>query len=111
MAASRSLPVLWAEDGGPSVAGKAVLDRERLRLDGGSRKHPRSREIHLTDVVSVHIGRTPTERIGGRAAVQLRLRGGGTVALATLAATMLHELAEHLWAATGTVPEPGPDAA
>lgn len=111
MTTAKPVPVVWAEDGGAPVAGSAVLGPERLRLDGGSRDAPRSREISLADVVSVHIGRRPLERVGGRAAVQLALADGTTVAVASLAATMLHELAELLWAATGTRPEPEPDTA
>jgi len=111
MTKAKPVPVVWAENGGSPLAGSAVLGPERLRLEGGSRDEPRSREIRLADIVSVRIGRKPSERVGGRAAVQLELEDGGTVAVAGLAATMLHELAELLWAATGRRPEPEPETA
>ncbi|HKI91363.1 MAG TPA: hypothetical protein VJ986_03585 [Gaiellaceae bacterium] len=111
MTKGKPVPVVWAENGGAPVAGSAVLAPERLQLEGGSRDEPRSREIRFADVVSVHIGRKPSQRVGGRAAVQLELDDGSTVALAGFAATMLHELAEVLWVATGTHPEPNPETA
>jgi hypothetical protein len=101
-----SFSVLWSEDHGEPRAGRLDVSAEGLTLDGGSRKLPARREISLGDVASVEIGRRPHERVSGRTALLLGLRGGGTIAVASYpSAGTLYELAERLWALTGLEPE------
>ena len=73
-----------------------------LVLSGGSRDKPEERTIALTELRSVHPGRGPRERLGGRTTVVAELRDGTVLAVAgvgTLGA--VHELSERLRAAVG----------
>ncbi|HET7571148.1 MAG TPA: hypothetical protein VFJ77_00600 [Gaiellaceae bacterium] len=97
-----SLSVLWSEDGGPPRPGRVELSTTSLVLSGGPRSAPESREVPLDELAGVHVGRRAAERLSGRAALHLRLRGGGTIAVASLApAGTLTELVERLAAPAG----------
>lgn len=99
MARELSIPVLWAVDGGPHVAGRLDLFSNRLHLDGGSRKDRRTRDIDGGEIAAVRIGREDVERIGGRAVLVVELRGGGSVSFTGFQTPgALHELAERLGA-------------
>jgi len=101
MAPELSIPVLWAVDGGPHVAGRLDLYGDRLHLDGGSRDDRRSREIGAGEILAVRIGREDEERIGGRAVLVVELRGGGAVSFTGFQTPgALHELGERLGAMT-----------
>src|SRR3954467_4385582 len=92
-----SVPVIWVEDDGTPQAGRFDLFGDRFSLDGGSRDDRRTREVTLTDVGSVRMGRTSGERINRRQAIVLALTGGATLSLAAFArpGTLL-ELAHRL---------------
>ena len=107
MAAEVSIPVLWAVDGGPHVAGRLDLYGDRLHLDGGSRDDRRTRDIGVAEIASIRIGREDVERIGGRAVLVVELRDGGTVSFTGFQTPgALHELAERL----GTMTQGGAGA-
>ncbi|HYA08545.1 MAG TPA: hypothetical protein VEG24_03085 [Gaiellaceae bacterium] len=107
MALELSIPVLWAVDGGPHVAGRLDLYRDRLHLDGGPLEDRRTMEIEGDEIAAVRIGRTDNERIEGRVALVVELRDGSAVSFTGLHTLgTLHELAERLEAMAGA----GPDA-
>jgi hypothetical protein len=102
MAPALSIPVLWAVDGGPRVAGRLDLFADRLHLDGGPHDDRRTMEIDGSEIAAVRIGRTDDERIDGRVAIIVELRGGGRVSFAGFQTLgTLHELAERLEAMSG----------
>jgi hypothetical protein len=102
MAHELSIPVLWAVDGGPHVAGRLDLYADRLHLDGGSRDDRRTLEIAGDEIAAVRIGRTGDERIVGRAVLVLELRDGVVVSFTGFQTLgTLHELAERLEALSG----------
>ena len=92
-----SVPVIWVEDGGTPQAGRLDLFSDRFSLDGGIRDDRRTRDVPLTDVGSVRMGRENGERINGRQSIVLALAGGLTLSLAAFArpGTLL-ELAHRL---------------
>jgi hypothetical protein len=96
-----SVPVIWVEDGAAPQAGRLDLFDDRLHFDGGIRERRRTRDVPLTDLASVRIGRAEGERINGRQAMVLALVGGATLSLAAFArpGTLL-ELAHRLEAFT-----------
>jgi hypothetical protein len=102
MARDLSIPVLWAVDGGPHVAGRLDLYADRLHLDGGPHDDRRRLDIAAGEIAAVRIGRTDDERIGGRAALVVELRDGGAVSFTGFQTPgALHELAERLEAMSG----------
>jgi hypothetical protein len=104
MAPALSIPVLWAVDGGPRVAGRLDLYADRVHLDGGPRDDRRTMEIGGGEIASVRIGRTDDERIDGRVAIVVELRDGGVVSFTGFQTLgTLHELAERLEAIAGAV--------
>jgi hypothetical protein len=105
MAPELSIPVLWAEDGAPHVAGRLDLYPDRLHLEGGTREDHRTKEIGGDEIAAVRIGRTDDERIGGRAVLVVELRDHSTVSFTGFQTVgTLHELAERLEALTGADP-------
>jgi hypothetical protein len=94
-----SLPVVWTEDGGAARPGCLELDRNVLRLVGGSRDAEQSRELALDQIASTHVGRTAADRIGGRPTLVLELHDAGPIRIAGFARIgALSELAERLLA-------------
>jgi hypothetical protein len=97
MAGALSLPVVWSEDGGPSLPGRLDLTADSLRLSGGSRDEPRTHEIALAEVAAVRIARGAHERLTDRAALVVELRSGNRISIACIDRPgTLHELAERL---------------
>jgi len=97
MAGALSLPVVWSEDGGPSLPGRLDLTADSLHLSGGTRDEPRTRTIALAEVAAVRIARGAHERLTGRAVLVVELGQGGRIAIAGIDRPgTLHELAERL---------------
>lgn len=92
-----SVPVIWLEDGSAPLAGRLDVFDDRLHLDGGHRDERRTRDLPLTEVESVRIGRANGDRINGRQTIVLRLLGGGELSLAVFSRPgTLIELAHRL---------------
>jgi hypothetical protein len=90
---------MWTEDGGAARPGRLEMDGNVVRLVGGSRDAEQSRELARGDIVSVRLGRTPADRVGGRPTLVLELRDGGSIRIAGFARIgALSELAEQLLA-------------
>jgi len=92
--------VVFCERGGPSVAGALELQDGELVLSGGSGEERTDLEIALAEVVDVHVGRRPDERINGHATLVLARDHQLAVHIAPLGAGLLHEIADLLSALT-----------
>jgi hypothetical protein len=77
-----SLPVMWSDGDGPPRPGRLDLSGTTIRLEGGSRDGEQDRELDLADIRRAYFGHAAGERIGGRAALVLELRSGGTLRVA-----------------------------
>jgi hypothetical protein len=82
MEAELSVPVIWVQDDGPTLAGRADLTAAGVHLDGGSRDDRRTLDLLYADIASVRVGRNGSDRIDGQRAVVLELVAGGTVSFA-----------------------------
>jgi hypothetical protein len=92
-----SYAVVWSEEGSAARVGKLELHDRSLVLDGLNGAGRIRRELAIADVVSLRIGRSRGERLGGRPALVLHLAQGWTVRLATLAGVgALHEIVDHI---------------
>jgi hypothetical protein len=97
MAGGLSLPVVWSEDGGPSLPGRLDLTADSLDLSGGSRDEPVTRTFGLAEIAAVRIARGAHERLTDRAALVVELHDGRRIAIAGIDRPgTLHELAERL---------------
>jgi hypothetical protein len=89
----RSYGVVWREGSSDLVTGKLELLSSSLRLEG----RESSRDIPYGMVSSVHVGRLPEERIGGRPSIVLEQFGRPPVTIATVAQpALVGEIAERL---------------
>jgi hypothetical protein len=95
---SPSYAVVWRENAGPRYVGRLELSGESAHLEGRSPVHRwRSRWIRLEDVSEVRIGRSESERIGGRRSLVLELWHGPRFVVSHLGGDdALHELADLL---------------
>jgi hypothetical protein len=95
--AGMSYAVVWSEEGSAVHVGKLELRDRSLVLDGLNGSGRIQRELGIGDVMSLHIGRSRGERLGGRPVLVLQLTHGGTLRLATLAGVgALHEIVDHI---------------
>ncbi len=108
-ARSGSYAVLWCKTGGGVCSGELALVGDALRLEGMDRQgEPCSVKIPYREVRGVRIGRAPTDRLDGRAALVIRLAAEQRLLVASAVGLgMIHEMADRL-AAAGLVLEPPP---
>lgn len=77
--------VIWQEPGFPQYAGKLVVGRRQLSLEGSATGARQSLHRVLYDEIArVRVGRAPGERLDGRSAVVLERRQGGPLRIATV---------------------------
>jgi hypothetical protein len=76
----QSYAVSWRNSKGSIDAGRLVLGSRSLRLEGA-----KSLEIAYDDLVGVSVGRSTSERVGGRATVVLSRRRGRPIWIAPVA--------------------------
>jgi hypothetical protein len=92
---STGYAAVW-QDGGPTMAGRIQFDSSALNFEGAGPGREASRRIAYSTIASSHLGRAPSERVGGRPALVLELGDGETIRVATPEIGALHELAEAL---------------
>jgi hypothetical protein len=89
----KSYGVVWREGDAPVVAGKLELLPRGLRLEG----RERAQEIPYGEVEGVHVGRSPEERLDGRASVVVERRSAAPLTMSTVAQpSLVGEIAERL---------------
>lgn len=94
-----SYGVVWREGEHPLARGKLELLPRAVRLDGMTGSEPTMREIPYDYLSEIRIGRSPEERIDGRATLVLAPRTGDSLSIASVAqAGVLAEIAERLTA-------------
>jgi len=95
--ADMSYAVLWSEQEGPAHAGKLELSAGSLVLDGVNGSGRIRCDLPIGDIMALRIGRSRSERLGGRPALVLQLTRDRVVRLATLAGIgALHEVVDHI---------------
>ena len=81
----RTYAVIWQENGFPPYAGKLVVGRRRLSLEGSATGARQSLHRLLYDEIArVRMGRAPEERLEGRSTVVLERRQGAPLRIATV---------------------------
>jgi len=92
-----SYGVVWREGALPLASGKLELCADALRLDGMAGGQPVSCDLAYDSLVTVRVGRSAAERIGGRLSLVLELRSGLPFAIASVSQPgVVAELAERL---------------
>jgi hypothetical protein len=92
-----SYGVVWREGAFPLASGKLELRADALRLDGMAGGRPVSRDLAYESLVTVRVGRSAAERIGGRPSLVLERRSGLPIAIASVSQPgVVAELAERL---------------
>ena len=92
-----SYGVVWREGTLPLVSGKLELRADALRLDGMAGGQPVSRDLAYDSPVTVRVGRSAAERIGGRLSLVLEQCSGLPIAIASVSQLgIVAELAERL---------------
>ena len=98
----RTYAVTWRGKMGAVHAGKLELGAEALTLEGGSAR----KTIRYDELVEVHVGRGPDERLQGRPALVLRRRRGDPLYVSSLngpgVAVEIAELLASLGAGSGS---------
>ena len=93
--AARGYAAVWQDNGEPLV-GRILLGPSALVFEGaGAGRHAACR-IPYRRIVSLFLGRSRTDRVGGRPALVLELGDGDTVRVAAPELGALHELEEAL---------------
>ena len=92
-----SYGVVWHEATLPLASGKLELRADALHLDGMAGRLHVSREVAYDSLVTVRVGRSAGERIGGRPSLVLERRGEPPIAIASVSQPgVVAELAERL---------------
>lgn len=77
--------VIWQEAGLPPYAGKLVVGRRRLRLEGSATGARQSLlRLLYEEIARVRMGRAPEERLDGRNAVVIERLNGAPLRIATV---------------------------
>ncbi len=88
-----SYAVVWSEADSAARVGKLELHDGSLVLDGANGLD----RIPVSDIVALRIGRSRSERLGGRPVLELQLVRARILRLATLSGIgALHEIADHI---------------
>src|SRR4051794_23173312 len=85
MKMQKSYGVVWREGDRPIVAGKLELQARALQLEGRDGRC----ELPYDQLAEVHIGRSPAERIDGRASVVVQPRRGDALTISAVAQASL----------------------
>lgn len=94
---SISYGVVWREGQATLARGKLELLPGAMRLDGICDGNLATRDIAYVELGEIRIGRSPSERIGGRPSLVLEPRVGEAVAIASISqAGVVNEIAERL---------------
>lgn len=90
--------VIWQEPGFPPYAGKLVVGRRRLSLEGSATGARQSlRRLLYEEIARVRMGRAPEERLEGRSTVVLERRQGAPLRIATVHGVgVTNEVAERI---------------
>jgi hypothetical protein len=92
--------VLWRTGRGPAHAGRLALLEDALLLEGTSMGVAGRCEMGYDEILTVDIGRSAAERLGGRPVAVIRSAARATIEVAMLGgAGLLPELVEQLDAA------------
>jgi len=92
-----SYGVVWREGARPLASGKLELRADALRLDGMAAGRPVSCDLAYDALVTVRVGRSPADRIGGRLSLVLEQCSGLPIAIAGVSQLgIVAELAERL---------------
>lgn len=92
-----SYGVVWCEGTLPLASGKLELRADALHLDGMARGRHVSHDVAYDSFVTVRVGRSTAERIGGRPSLVLERRSGLPIAIASVSQPgVVAELAERL---------------
>jgi hypothetical protein len=92
-----SYGVVWREGTLPLARGKLELRADALRLDGMAGGRHVSRDLAYDSLVTVRVGRSAGERIGGRPSLVLERRGCESIAIASVSQSgVVAEIAELL---------------
>jgi hypothetical protein len=92
---ARGYAAVW-EDGSEVLVGRIQLGPRELVFEGAGAGRPASCRIPYRRIASLFLGRSPSDRIGGRPALVLELGDGDTVRVAAPELGALHELEEAL---------------
>lgn len=92
-----SYGVVWREGALPLARGKLEQRPDALRLDGMAGGRPVSCDLAYDSLVTVRVGRSAAERVGGRLSLVLERRSGFPIAIASVAQLgVVAEIAERL---------------
>jgi hypothetical protein len=93
----RTYGVVWLEDDGRLARGKLELLATSVRLDGTVAGTRLTRELSYDELETVHVGRSPGERLNGQTTLVLTPVHGRAITLSCVSsAGSLSELAEQL---------------
>jgi len=88
--------VVFREQGGISVPGSLELTPDRLLLSGSHAGQRIDMRISLADVIDVHVGHKPEERLNGHSTLAIERTHEPTLLIAPLGAGLLSEIADLL---------------
>ena len=92
-----SYGIVWREGTLPLASGKLELRADALHLDGMAAGRPVSRDLPYDSLMTVRVGRSTAERIGGRPSLVLERRSEPPIAIASVSQPgVVAELAERL---------------
>jgi hypothetical protein len=92
-----SYGVVWQEGTLELATGRLELAEHGIKLDGRAGSEPSAHEIAYSSLVGVHIGRTGSERLGGRPTVVLERRSGPPIRVAGVTQSgLVTEIVERL---------------
>jgi len=93
-----SYPVLWCDEGEPMATGKLVLGQDSAELSGASdlERRPISERLPYAEIESIHVGRTPRDRLHCNPALIIERREQKLVRIAVLGVGVLGEVADLL---------------
>jgi len=103
--------VVFREQGEPPATGSLELAQDRLLLTGGAGGHVHQLEVELANIVEIHVGRRPADRLNGYRTLVLERAHMPAVQIAPLEASLLHEIADLLATLTSGRPTSGDELA
>jgi hypothetical protein len=97
--------VTWQEGAGPVRHGKLEFHPSALVLEGFDRHGPQSQRIGYDHVTSLHVARTPSERLAGRQTLVIHRGTGASLRITGVVQPgIVTELAESLTVLRAAIP-------